>query len=325
MTMNKAFDPGELVSSAGNPAPPGIVASTFRTRDGKHLRYAVSPSQTPRTRGTIILLQGRNEAIEKYFETIGDLNQRGYAVATFDWRGQGGSQRLIRQADLGHVRRFRNYVNDLESLVQDVVLPDCRGPYAILAHSMGGLIALQASSRLTTVVERMVLSAPLVSFPRGRIGVRGLNRVARLAQLIGLGRLPTHPFQGRTHAPDPATSVLTSDPQRLARNAALAEVAPELFLGSPTISWLAAVTGAMVRLTDSDRIARLAIPTLIIGAGDDQVVATDAAERLAWRMRSGSSLTIPFARHELLQEADRFRDPFLEAFEAFVGGALPAD
>lgn len=75
--MNEAFDRSELVSSAGNPAPPGISASSFRTPDGKRLRYAIAPSQLPRTRGTIILLQGRNEAIEKYFETIGDLTGRG--------------------------------------------------------------------------------------------------------------------------------------------------------------------------------------------------------------------------------------------------------
>ncbi|HEY9056692.1 MAG TPA: alpha/beta hydrolase [Aurantimonas sp.] len=323
--MNDAYEPSELVSSAGNPAPPGISASSFRTPDGKRLRYAIAPSQLPRTRGTIILLQGRNEAIEKYFETIADLTRRGYMVMTFDWRGQGGSQRIIRNTGLGYVRKFRNYVNDLESIVQDVVLPDCRGPYAILAHSMGGLIALQASPRLMNVIERMVLSAPLISFPPGRIGLRGLNRMARIAQFVGLGRLPTHPFQARTHEPSPTTSVLTSDPKRLERNQALAEAAPGLFLGSPTIAWLAAVSGAMVRLTDSDWIARLAIPTLIIAAGDDSVVATPAAERLAWRMRSGSSLTIPFARHELLQEADRFREPFLEAFEAFVGGVLPPD
>lgn len=48
-----------------------------------------------------------------------------------------------------------------------------------------------------------------------------------------------------------------------------------------------------------------------------------AAERLAWRMRSGHFLRVAGARHELLQEADRFREPTLSAFEAFLESALP--
>ncbi len=141
----------------------------------------------------------------------------------------------------------------------------------------------------------------------------------------GLGRLPVAPSLLPGRRIRAASPALSSDPRRLARNAALAEAAPWLFLGKPTVSWLAAVTGAMRRLEDSDNIARLGVPTLIVTAGQDAVVDSRAAERLAWRMRSGSSLTIPFARHELLQEADRFRAPFMEAFESFTAGALPLD
>jgi len=324
--MNEAFNPNELVVSEANPAPAGITVSSFRAPDGKRLRYAVSPSARERTRGTVILLQGRNENIEKYFETIGELNGRGYMVATFDWRGQGGSERMLRNGRLGYVRKFGAYVNDLEAFIQDIVLPDCRGPFVILAHSMGGLVALTAAPRLVNSIERMVLSAPLVAFPPNRlIGTKGLHRLARLGRWLGLGRMSVAPSFLPGRRVRPASQALSSDPVRLARNRALAEAAPGLFLDRPTISWLAAVTGAMRRLEDSDNIARLGVPTLIVTAGDDSVVDGRAAERLAWRMRSGSSLSIPFARHELLQEADRYRAPFMEAFETFTAGALPLD
>ena len=119
--------------------------------------------------------------------------------------------------------------------------------------------------------------------------------------------------------PNPADNPLTSDPHRYQRNRLLAEHAPELFVGSPTVAWLAAMTRAMRRLDDSSEIAALSVPTLIVTAGADQVVSSAAAERLAYRMRCGSSLTIPLARHELMQEADRFREQALEAFDAYVG------
>jgi hypothetical protein len=62
---------------------------------GVKIRYAVFRSKEREAKGTVVLLQGRSECIEKYFETINDLTARGLWVATFDWRGQAGSDRLI--------------------------------------------------------------------------------------------------------------------------------------------------------------------------------------------------------------------------------------
>ncbi|MDZ7823157.1 MAG: alpha/beta hydrolase [Ahrensia sp.] len=84
-----------LIYIESNPGPEPDSLGTFDTADGFKIRYAVFRADSKQTLGSILLLQGRNEAIEKYFETIGDLTRRGFDVATFDWRGQGGSTRLF--------------------------------------------------------------------------------------------------------------------------------------------------------------------------------------------------------------------------------------
>src|ERR1700709_2360403 len=88
-------------------------------------------------RGTCVLLNGQTESIEKYFEVIDELRGRGFAVASLDWRGQGGSQRLIPQAPLkGHIDDFAQYDADLEAFLTQVVAPMLNGgelPIA-LAH-----------------------------------------------------------------------------------------------------------------------------------------------------------------------------------------------
>src|SRR5690606_6592227 len=81
-----------LVDVASNPVPQGAVAGFLETPDKLKLRYATFPKGGGAARGTVCLVQGRTEFIEKYFETVTDLQSRGFAVATFDWRGQGGSQ-----------------------------------------------------------------------------------------------------------------------------------------------------------------------------------------------------------------------------------------
>ncbi|RUW25580.1 alpha/beta hydrolase, partial [Mesorhizobium sp. M1A.F.Ca.IN.020.06.1.1] len=62
------------------------------------------------------------------------------------------------------------------------------------------------------------------------------------------------------------------------------------------------------------------VPTLIVGAGADQVVSTKAVESYARRLRVGSLLMIDGAHHEILQERDVFREQLLAAFDAFVPG-----
>ena len=321
--MDPVHTINDLVDLVGNPRPAGIVAGALTTPDRIRLRYAVAPSQLPRTRGTVVLLQGRNEAIEKYFETIADLTALGYAVATFDWRGQGGSQRLRGASKTGHVPSFEGYVTDLDTVFREVVLPDCRGPYVILAHSMGAAVAMLAAPRLVNRVERIVASTPMVSLASRRSGAGGLFYAMSALRFLGLGRLPV---RGENHSRNwtAAQNPLTSDIRRFQRNRNLIAAAPQLFVGSPTTSWVAAAARTFRRLDDSDVVARIHVPTLFITAGSDRVVSSSAAERLAWRMRSGHALSIAGARHELMQEADIFRAPFLAAFDSFAGGALPA-
>ena len=58
-------------------------------------------------KGTVCVFGGRGEFIEKYFETISELRQRGFAVAIMDWRGQGHSSRQLPDRAQGACRRFR--------------------------------------------------------------------------------------------------------------------------------------------------------------------------------------------------------------------------
>lgn len=315
----------DLVESPGNPLPEGIVSGALMTPDRIRLRFAVCPSRIGRTRGTVVLLQGRNEAIEKYFETIGDLTGLGYAVATFDWRGQGASGRPAAKARRVQVTSFEAYVQDLETVLKYLVLPDCRGPYAILAHSMGGTVALLAAPQLLNRIERIVAGTPLIALPGHGPEAGSLLFGMTALRTIGLGSLPVRRQSRITRTWTPENNPLTSDLRRFERNRRLADVAPGLFVGAPTASWLAAAASAMRRLGDSDVIARLQVPTLFVTAGADRVVSSPAAERLAWRMRSGHFIGLPGARHELMQEADGFRSPFLAAFDGFAGAALPLD
>src|SRR5258708_23479864 len=114
-----------------DPMPIKAVGATLRAA-----RFDPAPDVP--TRGTCVLLNGQTEFIEKYFEVIDELRSRGFAVATMDWRGQGGSERaLTDDGRKGYVQDFAEYDDDLAAFMAQVVAPMGGKPIA-LAHSMGG-------------------------------------------------------------------------------------------------------------------------------------------------------------------------------------------
>ncbi|GGA64300.1 lysophospholipase [Nitratireductor aestuarii] len=306
-----------LRSTEGNPIPEGIISDFMTAKDGLSIRYARTTNHG--AHGTVVLLQGRNESIEKYLETMVDLQAMGFSSVTFDWRGQGDSDRLLRNSTAGHIKSFDAYVRDLDQFFHDVVLPDCRPPYSILAHSMGGLVALLASPLLTNRIKRMVFLAPLIELnehmPQERIRL-----ISSVWCLLGLGarHLPGTRYRGQLR--NFAGNQATHDQRRFARNLEIAETHPDLTVGGPSAAWVRAACEAMRQVSRPEFMAANRLPILFLAAGSDAVVSSSGIERYARRIRSGHCLTIDGARHELLQEADIYREQALAAFKAFVAG-----
>lgn len=303
-----------------NPAPENAITGYFETRDNKRLRYAIFRSTVTRATGTVVLLQGRNETIEKYYETARDLTEAGLWVATFDWRGQGGSERLLDDSIAGHVRRFSDYQDDLEFFLENIVLPDARLPFFVLGHSTGGLIALATAPRLANRVERMVVCAPFVGIHGSRFEQATMRFVVGAASRFGFGRMaPSGSKRANLNFKD---NVLTSDRQRFDRNRAIYGACPQFILGGPTFRWLSESFRTIRRVQDPVHLASIRIPTLIFGAGADTIVPIEAIEDIASHFRASELITIDHAKHEMFQEADIYREQLLAGIKAFLPGEL---
>lgn len=309
-----------LVSIPANPVPDGAVSGILKTPDGVSLRFARWPPP-PQRKGTVCVFQGRTEFIEKYFEVARELHARGFAVATLDWRGQGGSARQLRDSRKGHVTSFAKYAVDLDAFMREVVLPDCPPPLFALANSMGAAVLIRAAAQGRRWFDRTVLCAPMIKLANVRL-LALAPALARVMRFAGLGTAyvpgggpnspSTMPFLGNP---------VTSDPVRHARTAAVIDAAPELALGAPTVAWLDAAFRVMAEFANPAFPAKLRQPVLIIGCGQDRLVSTSAIEEFGSRLRVGSHLILPGAKHEVLMEQDTFRGQFWAAFDAYVPGS----
>ena len=308
-----------LVSIPANPVPDNVVSGTIRTPDGAELRFARWAPPAGR-RGTVCVFTGRGEQIEKYFETVRDLRDRGFAVAMIDWRGQGHSSRRLRNPRKGYVRDFSDFEVDVETFVQQVVLPDCPPPHFALAHSMGGAVMLRIAYAGKRWFDRIVLSAPMIDLP-GRLNTLPVRVFLKFLRLVGQGgRYVPGGSDQLTGTDSFVNNPLTSDPVRYARNAAILEEDPTLGIASPTVAWADTAFRAMQTFKARDYPSRIRQPILMLAASNDAVVSTSAIEEFAYHQRAGSHLVIAGAKHEILQEQDRYRAQFWAAFDAFVPG-----
>lgn len=310
----------ELVQIDENPMPKDAIIGMCETNDGVKLRHAVWRNKKSPTKGTVLLLGGRTEYIEKNYETIIDLLDKGFDVLAFDWRGQGGSSRLVANKKLGFVDNFSHYVTDIETIFSNVALPDCRAPYFILGHSTGSLVALLAAPIIGSHIQRMVLGSPMLGLIGLPFSQTIVKYITATLHVIGLGRIFV------SGGPNPQASrifeknKLTSSKTKFLQIKKFAEKFPNLTIGGPSVSWVFSAIRAIEEVNDQDFAAKVTVPTLLICAGNEQVVDNNVAEHFGRKLRSGKTLTITGAKHEILQERDIYREQFLAAFYAFVPG-----
>jgi lysophospholipase len=295
-----------------DPMPIKAVGATLRAA-----RFEPAPDVP--ARGVCVLLNGQTEFIEKYFEVIDELRERGFAVATMDWRGQGGSTRMTGDSRKSFVGDFSEYDEDLDTLMNWIVAPMLRAgekPVA-LAHSMGAHNLLRLLARRPSSFAAAALCAPMIAISfRGQkeLLVRSVTRYhlwrgKRTAWVWGMeGRDP--------HKVTFATQLVTSDPQRFERTQMLLREHPDLRLAGATWGWLAAALRSMDRVRG--QAAAVTTPLLIVGAGKDRICMTSEAENFARRAPDADYVEIPEAEHEILMERNAIRARFWLSFDAFM-------
>ena len=296
-----------------------IFAPFFFQSSGARLRAALFDADPAvAARGPLVLLNGQTEFIEKYFEVIDELRGRGFAVATMDWRGQGGSQRFLKDdSRKGYVQDFAEYDGDLAAFMAQVVAPMGDAKPIALAHSMGGHNLLRYLVRQPEAFAKAIMTAPMVAVSLRGYAAWLVHMVTRLEALRGNGAGWVWGMEARDpHAMTFANQMVTSDLARFDRTQAILRDHPELRLAGATWSWLGAALRSMAWL--QRQAPRITTPLLVIGAGADRIVLTAQTRAFAARLPNARYIEIAGSGHEMLLERDPIRAQWWAAFDAFV-------
>ncbi len=293
------------------PGDPPRDARCFwlRADDGIALRAAHWPSREGR--GTVLLMQGRTEYLEKYARVADDLNRAGLDVLSIDWRGQGLSDRLIDDGRASHIPDFADYQCDVVEMVVAAQALHLPRHWFLLAHSMGAAIGLAALID-GLPVERVAFSAPMWNINLSPAKAGFARAVTTLARRLGQGRRYV-PASGGTESFILASSfnqnLLTTDGATWGRMVAETCAWPEMMLGGVTHDWLHAA------LRECDRLAALPspdLPALILLGSREAVVSPAAIHKRVNAWPSATLMALDGARHEPLMERQALRQRALQ-------------
>lgn len=277
--------------------PDGGQAVWRQCGDGTRIRVATWQGAGDKT---VLIFPGRTEFIEKYGDVTARLLDRGFSVASVDWRGQGLADRHPTNRQLGWVEQFSDYQLDVAEMLGTVADAGLPVPFAMIAHSMGGAIGLRALLR-DLPVEKAVFSAPMWGIlvaphlrPLAAI-------VAGVGPKVGLGErfvpqgndlnyVQYQPFEG---------NLLTNDPARYAIMQSHLAEQPDMGLGAPSIHWYAEARRECRRLC-AEAPAKQDCLTLL-GTSEGIVDAT-AVHAVMDKWPNGRLSLIDGAQHEVLME-----------------------
>ncbi|GJL92654.1 alpha/beta hydrolase [Hyphococcus sp.] len=306
----------DFIDIADNPVPDSASLENITAHDGASLRAGFFPVQN--ACGTVVLVTGWSEFIEKYFETIRDLNRRGLNVAMIDWRGQGLSDRTSVRASKWR-GYFQTLSDDLRVFTEGHVKPRFGGPYILMTHSMGGLPALLLLSQGYDGFARAVLCAPMTRlFPEAQNKILGVASAAACA--IGFARAET--ARAKDHAEIFDGNIFTSDKTRHARFRDLKLAKPEAASTTPTYGWVHDAMKASAAIHAESALSNMRIPVMIVTAGNEQQIDGADHATIAAASKNISLKTIPGALHEIMMERDSIRELYFKAFDEFVAPVL---
>lgn len=319
--MNAAGAPPLFTATAE--APADGEAEWLFAADGTRLRAAFWPCKG---RGVVMLFPGRTEMIEKYGRVVSALVTAGYAVSVIDWRGQGLSDRKCPDQLLGYVRNFNEFQIDLDTWSKAIESRYPPGlPRFVLAHSMGGCIALRALIR-GLKAQAVAFSAPMWGLRLNRLLAGGMTTMARAARVTGhqMRPVPGAGIEFRLWENPFENNDLTSDPDSYSWMQGQLHAHPELRLGAPTLAWLGAA------LAETRALARFPSPAVPAWCGlgtREKLVSSAAIAARMERWPSGRLEHFEGAEHELMMERPHLRRRFLDAvcthFAAHSGTGTP--
>ncbi|WP_426430186.1 alpha/beta fold hydrolase [Winogradskyella sp. HB-48] len=255
-----------------------------------------------KTDKAILISSGRTEAAIKYKELIYDLFNNGYSIYIHDHRGQGLSQRLVENPDMGYIDNFQYYVDDMKYFYDNYIQDSTYTKIYLLAHSMGGAIGMTYLEQNPKDFNAAAFSSPMFGLKPTICSIVKLVDKEEPKFAVGQSEYNDSNLEFENNT-------LTGSIIRFNRMIKAYQEVPKARLGGATYSWLHHSCKQFGYLFDN--IDKIQTPFVLFSAENEDIVNPAAHKRffnVAKKIgKECEYYQIKDAEHELLIEKDVLR------------------
>ena len=296
-------------------APKGINSYFVKMDDGIRLRVCHWICELEKIKGTILLQQGHNEFIEKYYETIQEFLDRGYSVVSFDWRGQGMSDHQLKDIHKAFITSFKRHDRDMRCILQKIVISNFPKPLIGIGHSMGGCIMLSALYEHPDKFSKGILSAPIKKLKNERF-LRTASSLMNIFKKDTDYILGSKPNMGKEIPFE--ENDLTTDKDRYKRILQLVRKKPDIRLWGVTNGFAKAVNKQFKVIRQKSWVESIKPKVLIINNTQDRVVSAQKTNEIHKRLPNSEMITFDTTEHEIFMEKDIHRKRLWNSIDQFI-------
>jgi len=298
------------------PAPKRADIGYLTAEDGADLRTAIF-YPTGVARGTLVLMTGYAEYIEKYVRVAQTFTKQGFCVVLPEWRGHGRSTRISSEHVRLHLNDFDQNCSDLMMRIERLVLPHCPMPYVGLAHSMGGLIALRSVMKNPDIFEALALCAPMLGVQMSAAQQSIIKFIGSFYRLFGaLDQYPPSDPPSRT-AKNPAQNRVAFNDTLWQQYEVFLKAHPDLQVNGRSMGWVLTAIDAMRDSAKPDLLKPIHKPIFIASASDEKLVDNEQIRQALKHLPNAQGKEYAPAMHELLMENKEIYDAFIADLLAF--------
>tara|TARA_B110000444_G_scaffold261018_1_gene310502 strand:+ start:997 stop:1968 length:972 start_codon:yes stop_codon:yes gene_type:complete len=302
------YEKAPLIQTKNIQSPKNGQIFYYNASDNIKIRVGIwSPIITKKNktaRGTILLQQGHNEFIEKYFEVIQEFLDRGFYVICFDWRGQGMSGRMIKDKNKAFIKSFDLHDGDLNEVLTNIIKPFFPKPLIGIGHSMGGCLMLSAFHDHKNEFDLGVLSAPMLGFKNEKF-LRSISSVMNFFKNDSdylIGSSPNMGIEANFENND-----LTTDSYRYKRTQELISKQPSLRLWGVTNAFAKAINERFKIIRRKGWAEEINLKILVFNNTKDRVVDASKINSIAERLVNKKIIIFSNTEHEIFMEQDIYR------------------
>lgn len=234
------------------------------------------------------------------------FNDNNYDCYVLDWAYQGKSTRLDENQDMRHSKGFDQDISDLTHLINKHIPDHHSAPLLLLAHSMGGNLAMRYMIDNPDKVTAAALSTPMFGIKGMRILKPLIKKIAFLFNNITTSYVPGGHNWRKKRAP-----TLSHDPKRSSLQYLWSKTVPALRVGSPTFGWLYHALSSIDYIHQANKLKNIDIPMFIGVAQNETLVCNKSIIKLSKYLDKADIKSYDNAMHEILMERDEVRSDFL--------------